>query len=100
MYFYVPKGTSVIGGHFTGRGALINPEGKAVKNFDKDGYVKIEVPKGMDGRLWKVKDLRGGNFLLLTVPPYFAPSPRDLLLPREVVEGENNSNSKLKMKHK
>ena len=100
LYFYVPKGTSVIGGHFTGRGTLINPEGKAVKNFDKDGYVKIEVPKGMDGRLWKVKDLRGGNFLLLTVPPYFAPSPRDLLLPREVVEGENNSNSKLKMKHK
>lgn len=86
LYFYVPKNTKVIGGHFKGRGTLINPEGKAVKRFDHDGYVKIDVPEGMDGRLWKVNQLRGGNFLLLTVPPYFAPSPRDLLLPREVVE--------------
>ncbi|MEI6168913.1 MAG: DUF4838 domain-containing protein [bacterium] len=86
LYFYVPKGTSIIGAHFTGRGVLFNPEGKAVKNFDNAGYVKIDVPQGMDGHLWKVKDLRGGHFLLLTVPPYFAPSPRDLLLPREVVE--------------
>jgi hypothetical protein len=96
LYFYVPKGTSVIGGHFTGRGTLINPEGKAVKNFDKDGYVKIDVPEGMDGHLWKVKDLRGSNFLLLTVPPYFAPSPKDLLLPLEVVESEKKRNSELK----
>lgn len=86
VYFYVPKNTKVIGGHFVGRGTLINPEGKAVKNFDHDGYVKIDVPEGMDGRLWKVQQLRGGNFSLMTVPPYFAPSPRDLLLPREVVE--------------
>jgi sialate O-acetylesterase len=88
LFFYVPKGTSVIGGHFTGRGELLNPNGQKVKNFDKDGYLKIKVPEGMDGHLWKVKDLRGGNFQLLTVPPYFAPSPHDLLLPREVVEGE------------
>jgi len=86
VYFYVPKNTKVIGGHFKGRGVLINPAGEAVKRFDHDGYVKVKVPEGMDGRLWKVQQLRGGSFSLMTVPPYFAPSPRDLLLPREVVE--------------
>jgi hypothetical protein len=86
LYFYVPKGAAVIGAHIPGRGVLLDPDEHPVKNFDKDGYVKIDVPAGMDGRLWKVKDIRGGNFVLLTVPPYFAPSPRDLLLPREVVE--------------
>lgn len=88
LYFYVPKGTRIIGAHIPGRGTLIDPKGKVAKKFDNDGYVKIDVPEGMDGRLWKINDIRGGDFLLLTVPPYFAASPGGLLLPREVVERE------------
>ncbi len=86
LYFYVPKGIKLIGGYFKGRATLINPKGKAVKKLRNPGYIKLDVPQGMDGRLWKVANLRGGAFLLLTVPPYFAASPKDLLLPSEVVE--------------
>lgn len=90
LYFYVPKGTRVIGAHIPGRGTLLDPSGRRVMRFNKNGYVKVDVPKGMDGRLWKIRDMRGGNFLLLTVPPYFAASPKDLLLPREMVEADKN----------
>lgn len=86
LYFYVPRGTSIIGGHFPGRGELFAPNGQKVKSFNNGGYMKIDVPKGMDGHLWKLANLRGGSFQLFTVPPYFAASTRDLLLPREVVE--------------
>lgn len=88
LYFYVPKDTKIIGGHVSGRGVLRDPDGNVAESFQKPGYVKIEVPEGMDGRLWKVDDLRGGDFLLLTVPPYFATEPDKLLLPREVVEAD------------
>ncbi len=87
-YFYVPRGTSVIGAHIPGRGVLRDPSGRVAASFDRNGYVQVEVPSGMDGRLWKLENMRGGNFLLLTVPPYFAASPESLLLPREVVEAE------------
>ncbi len=87
-YFYVPKGTTIIGGHFLGRGLLLAPGGEVVRSFDKDGFFKIEVPVGLDGRLWRVSGIRGGNLPLFSVPPYFAASPADLLLPREVVEAD------------
>jgi hypothetical protein len=90
LYFYVPRGTTVIGGHMPGRGTLVDPHGRVARRFDQDGYVTIPVPAGMDGRLWKILDLRGGPFLLLTVPPYFATSPRSLLLPSEVVERDRD----------
>jgi hypothetical protein len=35
--------------------------------------------------VWKVRYVRG-SLRLLTVPPYFARTPQDLLLPKEVVE--------------
>ncbi len=92
LYFYVPKGTRVLGAHIPGRGVLINPLGKPVMSFDKNGYVKIDIPEGQSGRLWRIKDIRGGNFNLLTVPPYFAPSAKDLLLPKEVVEKDAGKN--------
>lgn len=88
LYFYVPKGTKVIGAHMPGRGELLDPEGNLVRNFEKDGYFKVDVSKGQDGSLWKVNNLRGGNFLLLTVPPYFAATPQQLLLPKEVVKAD------------
>jgi hypothetical protein len=40
----------------------------------------------MDGRLWAIRDLRGGTLALLTVPPWLAFNPADLLLPIEVVQ--------------
>jgi hypothetical protein len=82
-YFYVPKGTRVIGAYSQARaGGLYNAAGDLALNFDKmhRDYVSIEVPEGQDGRLWKVHRL-AGRFRLLNVPPYGAASAGDLLLP-------------------
>ncbi len=86
MYFYVPKGTKIIGGYASGMGDLLDSSGKKVHIFDKKaGYFSIPVPAGQDGKLWKFQNTAGQR-LLMTVPPCLARNERELLLPREVVE--------------
>jgi hypothetical protein len=97
MYFYVPKGTEVIGGwasriaNWAPRisGTLVDPDGKTVLEFGKleEGWFKVPVPEGNDGKLWKFENSQGQR-LLMTVPPYFARSAEALLLPQEVVEAD------------
>lgn len=96
LYFYVPKGTRVVGGwasrvaNWAPRisGRLLNSSGKEMLDFAKmegDGFFKVVVPQGADGSLWKF-DGNLGQRLLMTVPPYLARRGEELLLPREVVE--------------
>jgi hypothetical protein len=95
LYFYVPKGTKVIGGwasriaNWAPRpsGTLVDPDGKTVYDFGKveEGFFKIDVPTGQDGKVWKFENSQGQR-LLMTVPPYLARSAGELLLPKEVVE--------------
>ncbi len=86
MYFYVPKGTKVIGGFASGPGDLLDSFGKKVHTFDKKaGYFSIPVPAEQDGKLWKFQNTAGQR-LLMTVPPCLARNERELLLPREVIE--------------
>jgi hypothetical protein len=97
LYFYVPKGTKLIGGwasriaNWAPRisGLLVDPDGKTVLDFAKaeDGYFKAPVPPGQDGKLWKFENSQGQR-LLMTVPPYLARSGDELLLPVEVVSGD------------
>jgi hypothetical protein len=89
-YFYVPRGTSRIGGYATpASGASIrNSRGAVVfdlSGLDGPDYFQVEVPAGEDGKLWSLQGANG-RVTLLTVPPYAARSPQELLLPREVVE--------------
>jgi hypothetical protein len=97
LYFYVPKGTKVIGG-WSSRianwapkpsGKLLDPEGKEAFDFAKaeEGWFKVPVPPGQDGKLWKFENSQGQR-LLMTVPPYLARRAEDLLLPAEVVEAD------------
>jgi len=86
LYFYVPKGTKVIGGYASGFGDLLDGSGKKVHTFDKKpAYFSIPVPIGQDGKLWKFQNGIGQR-LLMTVPPCLARNERELLLPSEVVE--------------
>jgi hypothetical protein len=86
LYFYVPKGTTVIGGFSDGVGNLADPAGKIVHEFtDKPGYFSVPVPAGEDGKLWSFKNT-SGNRQLMTVPPCLARDASELLLPSEVVE--------------
>lgn len=95
LYFYVPKGTQVVGGwasriaNWAPRisGKLLDGSGREVFDFATadEGWFQVPVPAGEDGKLWKF-DQSQGQRLLMTVPPYLARSAEELLLPIEVVE--------------
>jgi len=91
LYFYVPRGTRVIGGYADSRtGRLRDGIGCVVFRFsrmERLGYFNLPVPTGQDGKLWKFEGCSGRR-VLLTVPPYLARTAKELLLPREVVEAD------------
>jgi len=91
QYFYVPRGTKTVGGYATHpSGRLLDAEGTMLLDFSKmdhAGYWSVDVPAGRAGTLWKFDQCRGSR-MLMTVPPWLAASPADLLLPREVVEAD------------
>lgn len=89
--FYVPKGTPVIGGYAGGvKGVVRDPEGGEAFSWTGDRrHFSIPVPRGMDGRTWSFEaDVNKEHLWLMTVPPYMARNPGELLLPREVVEAD------------
>jgi hypothetical protein len=86
LYFYVPRGTKVVGGYASGAGTLLDSNGKQVHTFaERPGYFSVPVEPGQDGKLWKFQN-SAGQRLLMTVPPYLARNGKELLLPAEVVE--------------
>jgi hypothetical protein len=89
MYFYVPKGASIVGGfRNTGAGQIRDADGKPVLTFvaeNNPGYWSVPVAPGQDGKLWQLYSV-SGQVMLMTTPPYLARSAEELLLPREVVE--------------
>ncbi|HYE98156.1 MAG TPA: DUF4838 domain-containing protein [Planctomycetota bacterium] len=97
LHFYVPKGTTVIGGWSSrianwaprASGKLLGPDGRVAFDFGavEEGWFKVPVPQGQDGTLWTFADSQGQR-LLMTVPPYLARTGRELLLPAEVVEAD------------
>ena len=86
LYFYVPRGTKVLGLFGGGHGEVRDSAGRPIfwLNGREPNYYSVPVPDGEDGRLWSFRYARG-SMRLLTVPPYLARSPAELLLPAEVV---------------
>lgn len=97
LYFYVPKGTKIIGGwasriaNWAPRisGKLVDPDGKTALDFgtSDEGWFKVPVAAGQDGKLWKFDNTQGQR-LLMTVPPFLARSSEELLLPAEVLAAD------------
>jgi hypothetical protein len=92
MYFYVPKGTTVVGGYAQGVGNVLDGNGKKVFEFTRDkfnngGYFNIPVAPGQDGKLWEFTSSAGPRYLM-TVPPYLTRSAEELMLPGEVVKAD------------
>lgn len=89
MVFYVPKGTKVVGLFGGEYGEVLDANGKSIFTFlgKKPGYYGIDVPEGQDGKVWRIKSAVG-VVKLLTVPPYFATSAKQLLVPAEVIEAD------------
>lgn len=97
LYFYVPKGTRLVGGwasriaNWAPRisGKLLDGSGREVLDFGQveEGWFKVPVPEGQDGKLWKFENSQGQR-LLMTVPPYMARTSEELLLPEEVIKAD------------
>lgn len=88
---YVPKGTKKIGAFTRGRGRILDPEGTVAHTLTGEaGFISLPVPEGQDGAYWRFEGMVGARLQLLTVPPYLAPSPAQMLLPKEVVEADQN----------
>lgn len=88
-FFYVPKGTPLIAGFAAGfSGELAAPDGKKMLEWKGEHrYFSVPVPAGLDGAVWSFKgNLGKKQFHLMTVPPYFARTPAELLLPEDVVK--------------
>jgi hypothetical protein len=86
FYFYVPKGTEKIG-FFCDmkRGYIVSPDGKKEFKFSRTlGFFSFGVPKGMDGKVWKLYKVLG-RIGLMTSPPYLAAEPSGIMLPEETV---------------
>ncbi len=89
VVFYVPSGTEKIGGFAETDKPRVYPvgarwnEGRSVG----PGYFTIDVPPGQDGMCWQIEVRSGGSkMMLMTVPPYVARRPDQLLLPQEVID--------------
>jgi hypothetical protein len=90
LYFFVPSGTAFVGGYADGEGELQDADGKTVRRFDgPPDYFRVAVEPSQAGRLWKFERCTGSR-LLMTVPPYLARSPEELLLPEAIVEKIGN----------
>jgi hypothetical protein len=86
LYFYVPKGTKALGFFGGEHGEIRDSAGRPLfwLNGRPQNYYSVAVPDGEDGKLWSIRFGRG-PLRLLTVPPYFARTAAELLLPVEVV---------------
>lgn len=87
LYFYVPKGTTVVGFFGGETGEICDPAGKPLMSLkgQATNYYSVPVPQGQDGKLWSIRNSRG-SIRLLTVPPCLARNVSELLLPADVVE--------------
>jgi hypothetical protein len=89
LYFYVPKGLKKLAIYSPPQPAkpntLFDPNGKEIDLRDRTApLVVIDVPEGMDGKVWSIKrNSASGAVQLLNAPNYFAFSPDTLLIPED-----------------
>lgn len=83
LYAWVPPGTRKIGLYAAASaGELRRPDGEKALDLASEGgsFLSLEVPEGSDGQFWKLHSV-AGRVSLLTIPPYLARSPSELVLP-------------------
>lgn len=84
--FYVPRGVDYVAGYAAANsGRMLMDNGEEVYSFARmegAGYFKIKVPRGRDGKVWKLERVQDG-LLLMTVPPFIANHEEQLLIPQD-----------------
>jgi hypothetical protein len=81
---WVPPGTRRIGLYSAAAaGGLLDPEGHKALDLTAPGgrFLSVVVPEGMDGCFWTLHSV-SGRVSLLSVPPYLARTPAELLVPK------------------
>jgi Domain of unknown function (DUF4838) len=83
LYAWVPPGTKRIGLYSAASaGELRSSDGIKVLDLATPGgqFMSVAVPEGADGKIWKFHSV-AGRVSLLSIPPYLARSPAELLVP-------------------
>jgi hypothetical protein len=89
MYFYVPKGTTTLGGYSDAQNVkFYSPDGTLVYTTPARGYFAISLSPIHQGKFFKVQNANG-ILALMTVPPQIALHPTELLLPADVVSADD-----------
>lgn len=85
-YFYVPRGTSFVGGYSRASvGAIYDADGVFQLSLPRGSDVfEVPVLPGQDGRVWSFRDCVG-TIDLQSVPPWSGPTPGALLLPADAI---------------
>ena len=90
-FFYVPTGTPSV--WFWAEfppGQVFDNDNNVVGQWTgsgwPNGWYEVAVPPGQDGKVWNMISWNGPR-VMASVPPYFAKTVDNLLLPREVVYG-------------
>jgi len=89
FYFYVPKGTKVLGFYAkTGRGVIMTPDGKIFAKLAKvKGFARLDLPENLTGKVWQVRNMKG-VFRLLTVPDVLNLNSGIILVPETIAKKE------------
>lgn len=83
-WFYVPAGTTEIGGYSAEpQGRMVDEDRRVIFDFatlKKGEHFLVRIQPVSSGRFFRIEGASGGK-LLLTVPPYLARRPSELILP-------------------
>lgn len=82
-YFYVPVGTTEIGGYSNGGTEFRDPAGTLVYTKVGSGYFTFPITPPVTPEIWRLTGVNS-KFLLMTVPPAIAMRPSELLIPAEL----------------
>ncbi|MBI4025451.1 MAG: DUF4838 domain-containing protein [Verrucomicrobia bacterium] len=89
MYFYVPKGVKQVEYYWSGKPHhVIAPDETDREVNTTQEFAIIPVPKGQDGKVWRLSGLNPRQLLFFNIPNYIAASPNALLVPREVARAD------------
>jgi len=86
-YIYVPPDVEVLGGYIRGELTVFDSAGNEMHKHDGADFFAFPIPPSDRGKALKIRVNWGDEFQLMTVPPYLAQSPQQMLVPEELLKG-------------
>jgi len=95
LYFYVPKGAGELVFDCNPRLVLKVPGENKVREFTTadrvpgKNYISLPIPEKQSGQVWHTMPTTRGTFCLLNVPPILSFRRGQIVVPREVAQGDD-----------